>query len=205
MDDQRPEDATKRAAFPRHSVMPRVCVADARQQMRTFLAETLEDLGCVTRECVHVAELSAELGTRPPDLVVIGSSAGGIEACEMVELLAAKEFGGQVLVLGPRASPMVTAIQDLGAKLGLAMLPLLPTPLQPRRFAQLYRRAPAHRTASTAFGGRGRGVARGLSRTLVSAQDRYAHARPERRRSPRADSSSDFGSRAAGICHAREW
>ncbi len=161
MDDQRPEDATKLAAFPRHSVMPRVCVADARQQMRTFLAETLEDLGCVTRECVHVAELSAELGTRPPDLVVIGSSAGGIEACEMVELLAAKEFGGQVLVLGPRASPMVTAIQDLGAKLGLAMLPLLPTPLQPRRFAQLYRRAPAHRTASTAFGGRGRGVARG--------------------------------------------
>ncbi len=159
MDDQRPEDATKLAAFPRHSVMPRVCVADARQQMRTFLAETLEDLGCVTRECVHVAELSAELGTRPPDLVVIGSSAGGIEACEMVELLAAKEFGGQVLVLGPRASPMVTAIQDLGAKLG----------------------------------------------TLVSAQDRYAHARPERRRSPRADASSDFGGRAAGICHAREW
>src|SRR3989442_3722845 len=121
MDDQRPEDATKLAAFPRHSVMPRVCVADARQQMRTFLAETLEDLGCVTRECVHVAELSAELGTRPPDLVVIGSSAGGIEG-------AAKEFGGQVLWLGPRASPMGTAIQDLGAKLGLAMLPLLPTP-----------------------------------------------------------------------------
>src|SRR6266481_5868350 len=128
MDDQRPEDATKLAASPRHSVMPCVCVADARQQMRTFLAETLEDLGCVTRECVHVAELSAELGTRPPDLVVIGSSAGGIEACEMVELLAAKEFAGQVLVLGPRASPMVAAIQDLGAKLGLAMLPLLPTP-----------------------------------------------------------------------------
>src|SRR5262245_46424782 len=128
MDDQRPEDATTLAAFSRHSVTPRVCVADARQQMRTFLAETLEDLGCVTRECVHVAELSAELGTRPPDLVVIGWSAGGIEACEMVELLAAKEFGGQVLVLGPRASPMVAAIQDLGAKLGLAMLPLLPTP-----------------------------------------------------------------------------
>ena len=128
MDDQRPEDATTLAAFSRHSVTPRVCVADARQQMRTFLAKTLEDLGCVTRECVHVAELSAELGTRPPDLVVIGSSAGGIEACEMVELLATKEFGGKVLVLGPRASPMVAAIQELGAKLGLAMLPLLPTP-----------------------------------------------------------------------------
>src|SRR5262245_39071230 len=128
MDDQRPEDAAKLAAFPQRSAMPSVCVADARQQIRTFLAETLEDLGCVTCECVHVVELSAELGARPPDLVVIGSSAGGIEACEMVELLAAKEFGGKVLVLGPRASPMVAAIQELGAELGLAMLPLLPTP-----------------------------------------------------------------------------
>src|SRR5262245_8013933 len=95
MDDQIPEDAAKLAALPRQSAMPCVCVADGRQQMRTFLAETLEDLGCVTCECVDVAELSAELGTRPPDLVVIGSSAGGIEACEMVELLAAKEFGGK--------------------------------------------------------------------------------------------------------------
>jgi hypothetical protein len=96
--------------------------------MRTFLAETLEQLGCVTRECVDVSELGAELDFRPPDLVVIGSAAGGIEACKMVELLAAKEFDGKVLVLGPRVSPMVAAIRDLGAKLGLAMLPLLPTP-----------------------------------------------------------------------------
>jgi len=128
MDDQRPEDATKFAALPRHSAMPWICVADPRQQMRTFLAETLQDLGCVTRECADVAQLGAELDLRPPDLVVIGLAAGGIEACEMVESLAAKEFDGKVLVLGPRVSPMVAAIRELGAKLGLAMLPLLPTP-----------------------------------------------------------------------------
>ena len=130
MDDQRPEDATKLAALPRHSAMPWVCVADPRQQMRTFLAETLQDLGCVTRECADVAELDAELDLRPPDLVVIGLAAGGIEACEMVDSLAAKEFDGKVLVLGPRVSPMVAAIRELGAKLGLAMLPLLPTPFR---------------------------------------------------------------------------
>ena len=128
MDDQRPEDATKLAALPRPSTIPWVCVADPRQQMRMFLAETLLDLGCVTRECADVAELGAGLDLRPPDLVVIGLAAGGIEACEMVELLAAKEFDGNVLVLGPRVSPMVAAIRELGAKLGLAMLPLLPTP-----------------------------------------------------------------------------
>jgi hypothetical protein len=37
-----------------------------------------------------------------PTLVVIGSSAGGIEACEMMEMLAAKDYDGKVLVLGPR-------------------------------------------------------------------------------------------------------
>jgi EAL domain-containing protein (putative c-di-GMP-specific phosphodiesterase class I) len=128
MDDQRPDGATKLAAFPRHGVMPCVCVADAGPQLRTFLVETLEDLGCVTCECVDVAALAAELDSRLPDLVVIGSSAGGIEACEMVELLAAKEFDGKVLVLGPRVSPMVRAVQELGEKLGLTMLRLLPTP-----------------------------------------------------------------------------
>src|SRR5262245_52465076 len=128
MDDQRPEDATKLAALPRHSVMPCVYVADARQQMRTFLVEALQDLGCVTCEYVDAAELNAELDSRLPQLVVIGSAAGGIEACEMMELLAAKGFDGKVLVLGPRVSPMVVAIRELGAKLGLAMLPLLPTP-----------------------------------------------------------------------------
>src|SRR5262245_49699683 len=38
-------------------------------------------------ECVDVAALTAELASRLPDLVVIGSSTGGIEACKMVELL----------------------------------------------------------------------------------------------------------------------
>jgi len=128
MDDQRPEDATKLAALPRPSAIPWVCVADPRQQMRTFLAETLQDLGWVTCECADVAELGAELDLRPPDLVVIGLAAGGIEACEAMELLAAKGFDRKVLVLGPRVSPMVAAIRELGAKLCLAMLPLLPTP-----------------------------------------------------------------------------
>jgi len=177
MDEQRPEDATKLAALTRRSAMPWVCVADPRQQMRTFLADTLQDLSCVTRECADVAELGAELDLRPPDLVVIGLAAGGIEACEVMELLAAKGFDRKVLVLGPRVSPMVAAIRALGAKLGLAMLPLLPTPFN-------------------------RAVARQHCRTLVSAENRYRHAGAQRRRSARAHPPSDFGGPAAGLCHA---
>ena len=95
---------------------------------RTFLTDTLEGFGFATRECARLAALGAALDARAPDLVVIGSSAGGIEACEMMEMLAAKDYDGKVLVLGPRTSPMVAAVRALGKTLGLAMLPLLATP-----------------------------------------------------------------------------
>jgi EAL domain-containing protein (putative c-di-GMP-specific phosphodiesterase class I) len=108
--------------------MPCVCVADAKQQMRTFLGEILEGFGFVTCECAHVAELAVALDSRLPNLVVIGSSAGGIEACEIMELLAADDFDGHVLVLGSRVSPMVAAVRELGKRLGLRILPLLATP-----------------------------------------------------------------------------
>lgn len=116
------------AARPGVPARPRVCIADAKQSTRTFIAEALTELGFSTFECRRIAELDAMLASSRPALVVIGASAGGIEACEMVELLAARQFAGKVLVIGPRVSPMVSAIRGLGHKLGLAMLPLLPTP-----------------------------------------------------------------------------
>jgi CheY-like chemotaxis protein len=120
--------ATEAATLGWRQAMPSACVADARQSTRTFLTDTLEGFGFATRECARLAALGAALDARAPDLVVIGSSAGGIEACEMMEMLAAKDYDGKVLVLGPRTSPMVAAVRALGKTLGLAMLPLLATP-----------------------------------------------------------------------------
>ena len=37
--------------FGRRKVTPRVCVADSKKHLRTFLTEVLEDLGFVTCEC----------------------------------------------------------------------------------------------------------------------------------------------------------
>jgi EAL domain-containing protein (putative c-di-GMP-specific phosphodiesterase class I) len=96
--------------------------------MRTFLADTLEELGFVTCGCARLAELPPVLASQLSNIVVIGSSAGGIEACEIMELLAADDFAGHVLVLGSRISPMVDAVRGLGKRLGLNMLPLLATP-----------------------------------------------------------------------------
>ena len=136
MKNQESEDAAEAASktaaaaamLRRRTAMPVACVAEARAPTRTFLIETLEGFGFAACECAQLAALSTALDARPPDLVVIGSPAGGIEACEMMEMLAAKDYEGKVLVLGPRASPMVAAVRALGGKLGLAMLPLLPMP-----------------------------------------------------------------------------
>ena len=62
------------------------------------------------------------------DLVVLGLSAGGIAANMALEALQQTAFHGRVLVFGPPASPMVTAVDSIGAEIGLDMLPLLPTP-----------------------------------------------------------------------------
>jgi EAL domain-containing protein (putative c-di-GMP-specific phosphodiesterase class I) len=122
------EDATRLAALAAQSGEPRICIADTRRSIRAFIAASVDELGIATFECAGVTDLDPILATSRPDLVVIGSSVGGIEACRMVELLAARHFTGKVLVLGQRASPMVSAIRALGEQLGLAMLPLLPTP-----------------------------------------------------------------------------
>src|SRR5262249_40678471 len=127
MKNQQPGDQAPPAVVTRQKAVPRAGIADARRSIPTFISEALQELGFATFECTSASDLEAMLASGRTDLVVIGSSAG-IEACEMVELLAARRFEGKVLGMGPRVSPMGSAIRGLGNKLGLAMLPLLPTP-----------------------------------------------------------------------------
>jgi len=127
MKNQESGDQASPAVVGRQPNMPRAGIADARRSIRTFISEALQELGFATLECTSATDLEAMLASGRTDLVVIGSSAG-IEACEMVELLAARQFEGKLLVMGPRVSPMVSAIRGLAEKLGIVMLPLLPTP-----------------------------------------------------------------------------
>jgi EAL domain-containing protein (putative c-di-GMP-specific phosphodiesterase class I)/CheY-like chemotaxis protein len=126
------EEPSQLVAFGRRKVRPRVCVADDRQHIRTFLGETLEELGFITCECAQASELGAVLERHLPDLVVLGLSGGGVEAAKMLKSLAARTFDGKVLLLGLRNTPAVVAVQGLGEELGLAMLPMLSTPFDDR-------------------------------------------------------------------------
>ncbi len=128
MQNQKSEAPSKFVAFGRRKLMPSVCVLDGKQHIRTFLVEALEELGLLTTECRDASELDARLAQQHIDLVVLGLSAGGMDASRVLTCLAAKSFEGEVLVLGPAASPIVAAIRQLGQELGLVMRPILATP-----------------------------------------------------------------------------
>jgi len=129
MEKQQPiEETNVITTFGRRRVAPRVCVVDSKPHIRNFLREALEDLGFITCECEQAGGVNAVLAGQRPDLFVLGLSVGGIAANEILETLSLMKFEGKVLLFGQRASPMVTAILGIGDHLGLAMLPLLPTP-----------------------------------------------------------------------------
>lgn len=119
---------TAAVTFGRRKVAPLVCIADDKPHIRGFLQEALEELGFIASQCEQPAQLTAILPSQQPDLFVLGLSGGGIAANEMLEALSRINFAGKVLLFGPPASLMVTALQDVGGVLGLNMLPLLPTP-----------------------------------------------------------------------------
>jgi EAL domain-containing protein (putative c-di-GMP-specific phosphodiesterase class I) len=116
--------------------------------MRTFITKALEGSSFRVWGCAGVADLVDILDSSLVALVVLGPSASGIAGCEVLELLAARRFAGKVLVLGPRASPMVTAISRLGDQSGLAIVPVLTTPFGVadirERVAALLSREPRH-------------------------------------------------------------
>ncbi len=121
-------DDTAVKIFGRRKVAPRVCIADSKVHIRNFLRDALEDIGFVVCECEPANDLPTTAADNLPDLFVLGLSAGGIAASRFLEMLAAMQFSGKVLVFGQRSSLMVTALLGMGKELGLSMLPLLPTP-----------------------------------------------------------------------------
>src|SRR4051794_13986549 len=116
------------ATFGLRKVAPRVCVADSKKHIRTFLGEALEELGFITSECAAATELSSILKEQLPDLIVVGLPADGVEAGLMLKMMVDHEYSGRVLLIGPKNSILVTALHQLGEEFGVAMLPPLATP-----------------------------------------------------------------------------
>jgi EAL domain-containing protein (putative c-di-GMP-specific phosphodiesterase class I)/CheY-like chemotaxis protein len=128
MDLQTEEGAMSRTTFGQRKFRPRVCVIDTKPHIRTVLEDALENLGFVTCECARAGELALVFEVNHPNLVVIGLSIDDAEAEEILRLLATRNFGGDLLLLGPMGSRLTANVRRLAEQLGLALLPTLHTP-----------------------------------------------------------------------------
>jgi EAL domain-containing protein (putative c-di-GMP-specific phosphodiesterase class I) len=119
--------AAENRTFGRRKIAPRACVLD-KPHLQKLLCETLEEAGFVARRLERDGDVAALLAEYQPDLFLVGLSSGGIEAAQLLEVLAALGFTGRILVVGEPASLMTKSVQQLGSELGLGMLPVLSTP-----------------------------------------------------------------------------
>ncbi|WP_157158501.1 hypothetical protein [Bradyrhizobium sp. WSM1253] len=122
------DNAVKPIRFGQRKVVPRICVADSKKHIRSFLCEALQELGFAICECAHSAEVTGVINADIPDLLLLGFAGEGMEAVRVLERLAGERFGGRVLLFGPPHSQALLALATLGAQLGLHMLPVLTTP-----------------------------------------------------------------------------
>ncbi len=122
------EEPLKAVVFGRRKIRPSVLIVDDKQHIRTFLCETLDELGFLTHACGGAGELMPLLGVNNVDLVVLGLSAGGVAASAVLRTLRDNSFTGAVLIIGPVGSPAVAAIRQLADELCLHVLPVLATP-----------------------------------------------------------------------------
>src|SRR6478609_9728675 len=93
------EENVRPGWFGHRKLAPRACIADSKKHLRTFLGESLEDLGFITSECGRASELAGILDEQQPDLVVLGVSFNGTEIGDILEILVRKHFNGKVLVI----------------------------------------------------------------------------------------------------------
>ena len=107
-------------------------MVDAKPHIRRFLADTLQELGFITRECGRLTELSEALADFQPDLVVLGLLKPESEVTKALQVLITARFAGRVMLFGGRASTALMGLQELGEQVGLAMLPPLGTPFRDR-------------------------------------------------------------------------
>ncbi len=113
--------------FGHRPVPPRLCVIDKKPHVRSFLAAALDDLGFVAQDCA-VADLAAALEVTAPDLIVLGPLGTPGELPAVLRKIVA--FRGKVMLFGGRSSAALVDAQELGERLGLAMLPPLRTPFR---------------------------------------------------------------------------
>jgi hypothetical protein len=126
MEEHRSDQSLILRTFNQRRIKPSVCVIDRKQHIRRFVTDALEEFDLI-RECADSSGTVTTTTMQLADLVVVGPSGISKEGTCILRALAANKFSGKVLLLGPSAAGL-DELQEFGEKIGLAMLPALPTP-----------------------------------------------------------------------------
>lgn len=103
-----------------------ICVVDRKKHTRVFLRDEIEELGFMTQECASTDELALMLQAAP-DVVVSRICDDPNETIEILNLLHAHRFKGDILLVGS-AETTTSTVENCGRRLNLAMLASLGTP-----------------------------------------------------------------------------
>jgi EAL domain-containing protein (putative c-di-GMP-specific phosphodiesterase class I)/CheY-like chemotaxis protein len=122
------DDKNAGTPFGKRRVKPRACIVESRHHVRSLLAETLEEQGFIAYPCATLDDLDASLRSDFPDLIVVSFSMKGLPVTDILNLLAGWGSAAMVLLVGPPDAPALRAARELGEKLALELLPMLPTP-----------------------------------------------------------------------------
>ncbi|ABE63699.1 response regulator receiver (CheY-like) modulated diguanylate phosphodiesterase (EAL domain) [Nitrobacter hamburgensis X14] len=126
------DDKIAETPFGKRRIKPRACIVESKHHVRSLLSETLEEQGFIPHACATLDDLDASLRSDFPDLVVISFSMNGLPVPDILNLLAVRACAATVLLIGPPDAPAVRAARELGEKLALDLLPMLPTPFSDR-------------------------------------------------------------------------
>jgi EAL domain-containing protein (putative c-di-GMP-specific phosphodiesterase class I) len=95
----------------------------------------LDELGFATRDC-GASDFKQILAEFVPDLVVLGPLNGAAEVSLLIQALVFTGYGGRAMLFGGRHSDALMEMQELGERVGLAMLPPLGTPFRDGTLAE---------------------------------------------------------------------
>lgn len=120
------EESFVRALSQGASSAPVICVVDNKRHTRIFLRDEIEGLGFMTQECADADELASTL-SKVPDVVVSRIADDPNETIEILNLLHAHRFRGNILLVGSEETA-TTTVENCGRRLKLAMLAPLGAP-----------------------------------------------------------------------------
>jgi FixJ family two-component response regulator len=105
-------------------------ILDDDPRVRTTVFHVLTGVGYDAREFSSPEPMLARIEAAPPELVVLDLSLGQSDAVEVIRLLAAAKYQGRVLLVSGHDEAVISEVQRIGTRHGLAMLGSLHKPFR---------------------------------------------------------------------------